>query len=239
MRNEWLHNINKRHIEEAISRYNQTEERSGYGTSTGYLLIHQGEAYPPKAILGIAARIANDLDRNPTKVDGFVSNPKNREYLTGLGFKIISKKDYEENRNQKSKFDKLMKEKYHRLRQKIEIKAYRLERDPQFRNLIIETYGSQCAACEIRHKELLDAAHILPVKDDSSIDNASNGLPLCATHHRAFDSGLLILDPHNLEWQAAPSTSLDQLKVSYNCIEHLQSKPDPMFVALRNREIKK
>jgi putative restriction endonuclease len=47
--------------------------------------------------------------------------------------------------------------------------------------------------CGIQLK-LLDAAHILPVAHPESTDETSNGVALCALHHRAFDRSLITFD---------------------------------------------
>jgi putative restriction endonuclease len=38
---------------------------------------------------------------------------------------------------------------------------------------------------------LTDAAHIVPVSHESSVDKTYNGLALCALHHRAYDQSLV------------------------------------------------
>lgn len=64
---------------------------------------------------------------------------------------------------------------------------------PKFKFDVLERYGSQCAACSIRNHELLDAAHIINVRDNGS-DDARNGLILCASHHRAFYAELFAIN---------------------------------------------
>jgi putative restriction endonuclease len=41
---------------------------------------------------------------------------------------------------------------------------------------------------------LVDAAHILPVQAEETIDDVRNGIALSPTYHRAFDGGLIYLD---------------------------------------------
>ena len=43
--------------------------------------------------------------------------------------------------------------------------------------------------------KLVQAAHIVPVHVSGSNDFTSNGLALCATHHLAYDGGLLGVAP--------------------------------------------
>lgn len=64
-----------------------------------------------------------------------------------------------------------------------------------FRERVIEAYRSQCAFCRLRHRELLDAAHIVPDPEDAGEPIVSNGLALCKLHHAAFDSFMLGVTP--------------------------------------------
>jgi putative restriction endonuclease len=49
--------------------------------------------------------------------------------------------------------------------------------------------------CRLRHPELLDAAHILPDRDERGNPEIPNGLSLCRIHHRAYDVNILGVDP--------------------------------------------
>jgi putative restriction endonuclease len=63
-----------------------------------------------------------------------------------------------------------------------------------FRGRVLSAYGSQCALCRLRHRPLLDAAHI---KEDRHGGEpiVPNGVAMCAIHHRAFDNTLLGIRP--------------------------------------------
>lgn len=54
----------------------------------------------------------------------------------------------------------------------------------RFSFLVLRRYGAQCAVCDVSVMGLLDAAHLRAYREGGS-DDASNGLVLCATHHRA------------------------------------------------------
>jgi putative restriction endonuclease len=56
-----------------------------------------------------------------------------------------------------------------------------------FRERVLRAYQDQCALCRLRHRELLDAAHILPDAEPGGEPLVSNGLSLCKLHHAAFD----------------------------------------------------
>ncbi len=66
-------------------------------------------------------------------------------------------------------------------------------RDINFRSRVLTAYSHQCAMCGVQLK-LLDAAHILPAAHPDSTDQTSNGVALCALHHRAFDRSLVTFD---------------------------------------------
>ena len=62
-------------------------------------------------------------------------------------------------------------------------------RERDFAARVLSAYRQRCAVCGVQLK-LVEAAHILPVAADGSTDDTTNGLALCALHHRAFDTNL-------------------------------------------------
>lgn len=56
-----------------------------------------------------------------------------------------------------------------------------------FRERVLHAYREQCALCRLRHRELLDAAHIVPDSEPEGVPEVRNGLALCKLHHAAFD----------------------------------------------------
>jgi putative restriction endonuclease len=64
-----------------------------------------------------------------------------------------------------------------------------------FRVRVLRAYQERCAVCRLRHRELLDAAHILPDKHPRGTPVVRNGLSLCKLHHAAFDSNILGVNP--------------------------------------------
>lgn len=66
-------------------------------------------------------------------------------------------------------------------------------RDRRFSEAVLNAYAHQCALCGIQLR-LLDAAHILPVAHPESNDKVTNGVALCASHHRAYDAALVTFD---------------------------------------------
>jgi putative restriction endonuclease len=63
--------------------------------------------------------------------------------------------------------------------------------------------------CSISHSLLLHAAHLCG-KAAKGSDDWRNGLPLCATHHLAFDADLFAIDPDTLEIVLAGELDLVQ-----------------------------
>lgn len=63
-------------------------------------------------------------------------------------------------------------------------------RDARFRKNVLTAYSYRCAFCGVA-LNLTDAAHIVPITHESSVDRTYNGLALCALHHRAYDQSLV------------------------------------------------
>lgn len=64
-----------------------------------------------------------------------------------------------------------------------------------FRERVLQAYRSRCSFCSLRHRELLDAAHIIPDSEPGGEPRITNGLALCKLHHSAFDSFMLCVSP--------------------------------------------
>ncbi len=66
-----------------------------------------------------------------------------------------------------------------------------------FRERVLRAYKTQCAICRLRHRELLDAAHIVGDKEGGE-PNVPNGLSLCKLHHAAFDKYFIGVRPDGI-----------------------------------------
>jgi putative restriction endonuclease len=66
---------------------------------------------------------------------------------------------------------------------------------PVFRARVLHAYVATCAVCQLKHPELLDAAHIIEDSNDAGLPVVSNGLALCNLHHAAYDRNLLGISP--------------------------------------------
>ncbi|WP_256939797.1 HNH endonuclease [Arthrobacter sp. BF1] len=65
-----------------------------------------------------------------------------------------------------------------------------------FRSSVLRAYDSRCAVCNLKHAVLLDAAHIIPDREENGIASVQNGLALCKIHHAAFDANILGVSPN-------------------------------------------
>jgi putative restriction endonuclease len=91
----------------------------------------------------------------------------------------------------------------------------------RFRFDVMKRYGPNCAVCPICDSNLLEAAHLCPVEDGGS-DDPRNGLVFCLNHHRAFDRGLLRINPHDLSVSAP-----EALATTRSSIRYLPQLPHP------------
>jgi putative restriction endonuclease len=65
-----------------------------------------------------------------------------------------------------------------------------------FREAVITAYNGRCAVSRLPEPLLLDAAHIVPDKDERlGQPVVPNGIPLSKIHHAAFDAHLIGIDP--------------------------------------------
>jgi len=66
---------------------------------------------------------------------------------------------------------------------------------PMFRARVLAAYKSRCTVCQLRHAQLLDAAHIISDTKPHGDPVVPNGLAMCKIHHAAFDSNILGVRP--------------------------------------------
>jgi putative restriction endonuclease len=64
-----------------------------------------------------------------------------------------------------------------------------------FRERVLAAYKEHCAVCRFGHRELLDAAHIVPDSEPQGLPVVTNGLSLCSIHHAAYDKNFLGITP--------------------------------------------
>lgn len=66
---------------------------------------------------------------------------------------------------------------------------------PVFASQVMAAYDTRCAVCSLGHRELLDAAHIIPDSLPHGEAVVTNGLALCKIHHAAYDRHILGIRP--------------------------------------------
>ena len=64
-----------------------------------------------------------------------------------------------------------------------------------FRERVLRAYRDQCTVCCLRHRDLLDAAHIIGDSESTGEPVVTNGLSLCKIHHAAFDRFIIGIRP--------------------------------------------
>lgn len=118
-----------------------------------------------------------------------------------------------------------------------------------FRERVIRAYQERCALCQLRHEELLDAAHIIPDSADEGDPIVTNGIALCKLHHAAFDRMFFAIRPDYVV-EVRPSilseTDGPMLVVGLQQIHdraiylprHLADRPDPVRLQRRYEEFR-
>jgi len=76
----------------------------------------------------------------------------------------------------------------------------------EFRKMLIDRYGAQCAISGCRLLSVLEAAHIDPYRGDAH-NHSENGLLLRTDLHTLFDLGLLAINPEDWTVHLAPEAS--------------------------------
>ena len=126
----------------------------------------------------------------------------------------------------------------------------RRSRDPAFSNAVLDAYGERCAVCAFSVRlhgspVALDAAHIKWHRAGGrDRDKVSNGLSLCALHHRLFDAGAFTLSPKYTVITAPAAVgpgrdqSLEQFsRCSILLPEKTENYPDRKSLKWHHREV--
>lgn len=119
----------------------------------------------------------------------------------------------------------------------------------EFRHMVLSAYDRRCAVSGLPLANLLDAAHIIPDRDERGKPEVSNGLCLSTLHHSAFDCNLLGIDPDgvvHLSPKVLDTTdgpTLEALKKSHGqrirTTLHPEDQPNPDYLALRFEAFRK
>src|SRR6516225_7003641 len=102
----------------------------------------------------------------------------------------------------------------------------------RFRFQVLANYGCKCAVCAITHPSLMKAAHIRG-KAHKGSDDWRNGLPLCSTHHDAFDAHLFRIHPDTLGIEMMPGVSPISIGVIAKSLTPIHQHPHPEALSWR------
>lgn len=69
------------------------------------------------------------------------------------------------------------------------------EHQKGFRASVLRAYANKCAICRLELPTLIEAAHIIPDREEKGEPIVPNGIALCKIHHAAFDSNILGISP--------------------------------------------
>ena len=86
--------------------------------------------------------------------------------------------------------------------------------------------------------EVIEAAHIRPVKDNGG-DQSGNGIWLCRNHHSLFDLNKWSIDPKYLEIIPNNQNSLNSLQIMRSNIRHLKYSPSKEALEWRWKKFNK
>lgn len=63
-----------------------------------------------------------------------------------------------------------------------------------FRERVLVAYNDRCSLCQLRHRRLLDAAHVL-ADSEGGEPVVTNGIAMCKIHHAAYDADIFGISP--------------------------------------------
>jgi hypothetical protein len=108
----------------------------------------------------------------------------------------------------------------------------------RFRFRVLQQYGHKCAVCSITLPQLLVAAHIRG-KEDHGSDDWRNGIPLCGTHHAAFDLHMFGIDPETFGIAIAEGIKPDDIGIECKRLATLHNQPHREALAWKWDQVKK
>ena len=63
-----------------------------------------------------------------------------------------------------------------------------------FNKQVLKNFRNKCAVCSIAQSELLEAGHIIPIKNEKLAGEIKNGICFCKICHKLFDTGYFSFD---------------------------------------------
>ena len=105
-------------------------------------------------------------------------------------------------------------------------------RQQVFRFQVLAQYGAKCAVCSITHPSLIKAAHIRGKREKGS-DDWRNGIPLCSTHHDAYDAQLFAIHPDTLAIITMPGVTSTAIGLNASLLAPMHRRPHRDALAWR------
>jgi len=178
--------ITKDHLIAAIQEI-ASGKMHGFGRSIDYDLEFRGQRYPPKAVVGIAAKFVLGT---PLKPKQFTSGIGSRCFriLENHGFPVVAKEFaslYPDEVDESDRFREGSTKK---------VVVNRYERDSKARKACVDHYGTNCSCCNIdlgqQYGDLgigfVHVHHLVPlseIKQDYVIDPIRDLRPVCPNCH--------------------------------------------------------
>ncbi|MGG5889443.1 HNH endonuclease [Falsiroseomonas sp. HC035] len=200
----------------------------GYGEAREFWLLHNGERYDSKAIVGVAFKYQKGIGQALDREDFSGGSATVQKALERLGFEVevdgvrsgkprTNRKAIEPEDGDTEPFDP----KNARDARKRVLRAIKARRgQPQFRKKLIDVYQGRCAVTGCDVVDILEAAHITPYLGPQT-NHVTNGLLLRTDLHTLFDAGLIAVEPKTKEVLVAATIK------------------DPVYRALHGRLLRK
>ena len=178
--------ITRTHIIDAIRELDTGVEHQ-FGESTGYDVLFEGRRYPPKAVVGIAARHIIDRQLGPYDFKGGLKS-KCFRVLESNQFEVVTKGD---TRPFPEEGDETESHTEGSVTQTI---VNRYERDPRARAKCVKEYGPVCQVCSLDFEKKYGAIgegfihvhHIKQLSDigeEYEVDPVADLVPVCPNCH--------------------------------------------------------
>lgn len=103
----------------------------------------------------------------------------------------------------------------------------------KFRYGVLKRYGRICSVCDFDIEEAIEAAHIIP-KGSKGTDDLRNGLPMCANHHKLFDSNYFAFD-EKANIIMRKGIEAGKLGITKSDLKHIKSSPHTEALAERKK----
>lgn len=119
-----------------------------------------------------------------------------------------------------------------------------------FRSAVLGVYNNRCAVTGMIAPKLIDAAHIIPDAEVGASQLINNGIALSNIHHRAYDRGLIGIDPDyriQVSEHISPNEENDFIQKAFKAYDqkllhlpkNVKSRPDCDLLAQRFEHYKK